>query len=186
MASYFASHVAGTTGLKYSGKGRRVRCVLTVYSLVLCAIAKTLHRCLEHIINLATQALIKAYSKSQYYNPARPDDDLVAMSGKQRDVIGLVRATVVKVHGIHFTHATLRLCGYNTRHVLQSVNNFSSTSRRRRLPSLSSFSWMSRHDGPRPMSCSTVLTSVRPYGDMSFLCPHVLTLCLLVRGRVRH
>ena len=60
-------------------------------------LSATLHSCLEHIINLATQAFIKTYSKSQYYNPACPDDELVAVDGKQRDVIGLVRAIAVKV-----------------------------------------------------------------------------------------
>ena len=64
MASYFTSHVAGTTELKHLGKGCHVQCVLTVYSLGSCMITKTLHRCLKHIINLVTQAFIKVYSKS--------------------------------------------------------------------------------------------------------------------------
>ncbi|PIL30447.1 hypothetical protein GSI_07146 [Ganoderma sinense ZZ0214-1] len=45
---------------------------------------------------ISTQAFIKAYSKSGYYNPAYPDDELVAVSSKQRDVIGLVHVITVK------------------------------------------------------------------------------------------
>lgn len=32
--------------------------------------------CLEHIINLMTQALLEQHSKSKYYDPALPDADL--------------------------------------------------------------------------------------------------------------
>ena len=47
------------------------------------------YRCLAHIINLATQALISTHSKSRHYNPADPDADLVG-ENTGRDVIGLV------------------------------------------------------------------------------------------------
>ena len=52
---------------------------------------------MEHIINLASQAFIKSYSKSKHYNPGSPEDDIVATDGGHRDVIGLVRAIAVKV-----------------------------------------------------------------------------------------
>jgi hypothetical protein len=51
-------------------------------------------RCLAHIINLATQALISTHSKSKHYDPAEPDADLTVDNG--RDVVGLVRAISVK------------------------------------------------------------------------------------------
>ncbi|KAM5545613.1 hypothetical protein V8D89_000651 [Ganoderma adspersum] len=41
-------------------------------------------------------AFITMYSKSDYYNPAHPNDKLVAVSSKQRDIIGLVCAIAVK------------------------------------------------------------------------------------------
>ena len=55
-------------------------------------------RCLAHIINLATQALILTHSKSKHYDPAEPDADLTGDNG--RDVVGLVRAISVKVTDI--------------------------------------------------------------------------------------
>lgn len=57
------------------------------------ALTNMVPRCLAHIINLATQALISTHSKSEHYNPAEPDADLAV----GRDVVGLVRAICVKV-----------------------------------------------------------------------------------------
>ena len=37
--------------------------------------------CLAHVINLATQALIKTYTKSKHYNPASPDDHMPITTG---------------------------------------------------------------------------------------------------------
>ena len=53
-------------------------------------------RCLAHVINLATQALIKAHTKSKYYNPINPEEHLPTTTGYTRDEIGLVRAISVK------------------------------------------------------------------------------------------
>ncbi|KAK6987994.1 ribonuclease H-like domain-containing protein [Favolaschia claudopus] len=53
-------------------------------------------RCLAHIINLATQAFIKAYSKAKCYNPHTPDEHVPDLTAAVRDVIGLVRAICVK------------------------------------------------------------------------------------------
>jgi hypothetical protein len=58
----------------------------------------TARRCLAHIINLATQALISTHSKSKHYDPAEPDADLTVDNG--RDVVGLVRAISVKAANI--------------------------------------------------------------------------------------
>lgn len=58
-----------------------------------------LYRCLAHIINLATQALISTYSKSKFYNPEEPDQDLISESTamRLRDEVGLIRTIAVKV-----------------------------------------------------------------------------------------
>ena len=56
------------------------------------------HRCLAHIINLATQALISTHSKSKYFNGDLSDESLPEDLGvSERDEIGLVRAICVKV-----------------------------------------------------------------------------------------
>jgi hypothetical protein len=55
-------------------------------------------RCLAHIVNLATQALLAEYSKSNHYDPAKPDQvDVAAGVGGMRDVVGLQRKVTVKV-----------------------------------------------------------------------------------------
>ena len=62
-------------------------------------ISNVQHRsCLAHIINLATQALLAAHSKSKHYDPTSPEDIVVATrDGFQRDEVGLIRAIAVKV-----------------------------------------------------------------------------------------
>lgn len=56
--------------------------------------------CIAHIVNLATQALINAHTKSKHYDPSKPDEDLVAdsISSFDRDEVGLVRSIAVKVY----------------------------------------------------------------------------------------
>ena len=54
-------------------------------------------RCLAHVINLATQALIKAYLKSKHYDPAQPNEHIPDTEALIRDEVGLVRAIAVKV-----------------------------------------------------------------------------------------
>jgi hypothetical protein len=56
------------------------------------------NRCLAHIINLATQAVITSYSKSKHYNPADPEANLTGPQTEHgRDEVGLVRGICVKV-----------------------------------------------------------------------------------------
>jgi hypothetical protein len=55
-----------------------------------------LNRCLAHIINLATQAVILAYSKLKHYNHNKPDAEITG-GALGRDKVGLVRAIAVKV-----------------------------------------------------------------------------------------
>lgn len=56
----------------------------------------TITSCLAHVVNLATQKLIKSYSKSPHFDPKKPD----AQVPTSRDEVGLVRAIVVKVRVI--------------------------------------------------------------------------------------
>lgn len=54
-------------------------------------------RCLAHVINLATQALLATHSPTKYYDPSKPTEHEPDIDGYLRDEIGLVRAIVVKV-----------------------------------------------------------------------------------------
>ena len=55
-------------------------------------------RCLAHIINLATQAVISTHSKAQFCAGNPGDDHLPEdVGGTERDEIGIIRAICVKV-----------------------------------------------------------------------------------------
>jgi hypothetical protein len=54
-------------------------------------------RCLTHIINLTTQALILTQSKLKYYDPHSQDEHVPNVDGADRDEVGLVRGICVKV-----------------------------------------------------------------------------------------
>jgi hypothetical protein len=54
-------------------------------------------RCLAHIINLATQAMISTRSKAKYYNPHNIDEHAPDVNAVERDELGLIRAISVKV-----------------------------------------------------------------------------------------
>ncbi|KIL54083.1 hypothetical protein M378DRAFT_182669 [Amanita muscaria Koide BX008] len=53
-------------------------------------------RCLAHIINLATQALISTRSKAKYYSPHDVDEHTPDVGALERDELGLIRAICVK------------------------------------------------------------------------------------------
>lgn len=55
------------------------------------------YRCLAHIINLATQALILTRSKAKFYSADAEDAHVPETAGVERDELGLVRAICVKV-----------------------------------------------------------------------------------------
>jgi len=55
-------------------------------------------RCLAHVINLATQALIKGYSKAKYYSLSQPDEHIPDVDAYLQDEVGLVCAIAIKVH----------------------------------------------------------------------------------------
>ena len=67
-------------------------------------------RCLAHIINLATQALISTRTKSKYYN-GDPADDHIPEEKKdesERDEVGIIRAICIKVRSV--PHSTCVQC----------------------------------------------------------------------------
>ena len=53
-------------------------------------------RCLAHIVNLATQAFLRAHSKSKAYDSKCPNNELIAKWGTQQDEVGTVRTIMVK------------------------------------------------------------------------------------------
>jgi len=71
---------------------------MLIYSLLM-----ILLRCLAHVINLATQAVIKAHSKSKFYDPSKPNDHIPDTSGFSWDAVGLVCAICVKVIDYTYT-----------------------------------------------------------------------------------
>ena len=82
-------------------------------------------RCLAHVINLATQALLSAHSNAKHYDPAKPTDHEPDVDAFLQDEIGLVQAIVVKVSSFlrlsfHFSN-----CNFLSRRLdlLQSAKN---------------------------------------------------------------
>lgn len=53
-------------------------------------------RCLAHIVNIVTQAVISTKSKSKHYDPHDPDTHIPDFTDSLRDELGLVRAISVK------------------------------------------------------------------------------------------
>jgi len=90
MLQEMAARIKAVTGKQYKWQKRRIK-------YVICDVFLTIHNvcysCLAHIINLATQALIGAYSKSLHFDPKSPDDHIPT----NRDKVGLIRAIAVKV-----------------------------------------------------------------------------------------
>jgi hypothetical protein len=65
---------------------------------------------LAHIINLATQALIKTRSDAKYYSPHDENqEDIQDADGAERDELGLVRAICVKVSSVMIT-SMIQVC----------------------------------------------------------------------------
>jgi hypothetical protein len=94
----------------------RLPCLLTLF----------VNRCLAHIINLATQAVISTYSKSKHYDPADPEADLTGPRMEHgRDEVGLVRAICVKVCSFPGVSSSARLDLVCCRRVhQQSANSY--------------------------------------------------------------
>lgn len=109
----------------------------------------TVHRCLAHIINLATQALIATRSKAKYYNPhdlEDPEDEWVDI---ERDEVGLVRKICVKVG--HYIPSSILVITWFFYRLVRHHNGRRSSSRYRKtrtfLPSNCCSTW--RYDGGR-------------------------------------
>ena len=63
-----------------------------------------IHRCLAHVINLATQALLAVYSTSKHYDPADPTGHEPEVTDFWRDEVGLIRGITVKVSILSTLH----------------------------------------------------------------------------------
>jgi hypothetical protein len=90
------------TKLKWNPKTRRIRYVLLCKSWNTFCHHNQLPRCLAHIINLATQAVISTYSKTKHFDPVHPSEHEPDTEAFVRDEIGLVRAITVKVSSLIF------------------------------------------------------------------------------------
>lgn len=95
MLDEFARCYLLKTGLIFDVAKRHIRwvgCLLHFPTslLIIC-------RCLAHIINLATQALISTRSKAKYYDPEADESHVPDLAATERDEVGLVRAITVKV-----------------------------------------------------------------------------------------
>ena len=66
------------------------------------AINLDVNRCLAHIINIATQALISTRSKAKYYDSSAQEAELSDIYADMQDEVGLIRAICVKVHLLLF------------------------------------------------------------------------------------
>lgn len=100
MLREFATQVnRGTVSKRFDPKRHRIKYVLSFGCLRQQLSTSSPSSCLAHVINLATQALISAYSKTPHFDPTTPDDHL-NIAGAQtaaRDEVGLIRAIAVKV-----------------------------------------------------------------------------------------
>ena len=59
-------------------------------------------RCLAHVINLVTQALLSAHSSAKHYDPAKPMDHEPDVDIFLHDEIGLVQAIFVNISPLYF------------------------------------------------------------------------------------
>ena len=66
--------------------------------------------CMEHIINLAVQAVIHVYSQSQFYEPQNPSAHVPDVNTMSRDIISLIRTAAVKVLHIFYTLFCFNFC----------------------------------------------------------------------------
>ena len=96
MLEHFALHYHSKTSKTFDVKGRYIRYVS--YHLWCCIGTEYLHRCLAHIINLVTQAIILTRSKAKYYDGHSQDDmEPEDLGATERDEIGLIQSICVKV-----------------------------------------------------------------------------------------
>ena len=77
---------------------RALHSVWYILALLVYPILTALTRCLAHVINLATQAVIKSHSKSKFYDPSKPEDHIPETLAFTWDAVGLVCAICVEVN----------------------------------------------------------------------------------------
>jgi hypothetical protein len=100
MLKEWALRYQQKTGKVFDVKNRHIRYVKRSHTLEINHLPFS-SRCLAHIINLATQALIKTRSKAKYYSPHEENqEDVDGVDGVERDELGLIRAICVKVRVI--------------------------------------------------------------------------------------
>lgn len=95
LAKVMNSHKSRAGMKKWSHDDNHIRCVSVLF--LFCHSLHSLLRCLAHIINLATQAILKVHSSSKHYDPNEPSAHEPDVDDVYRDEIGLVRSIVVKV-----------------------------------------------------------------------------------------
>ncbi|KAG6373594.1 hypothetical protein JVT61DRAFT_6243 [Boletus reticuloceps] len=96
MMQEFAQHIASENGEPYDVVKQRLRYDCHHHQLT-SRLTWPCDRCMAHVINLATQALLAVHSKSKHFDPTTPNTDLLVMQhGFDRDEVGLVRTIVVK------------------------------------------------------------------------------------------
>jgi len=126
-------------------------------------------RCLVHIINLAMQALLKAHSKSQCYDPNQPEAHLPDIEpSEMQHKVGLICAISVKVHLsilivtichiLKLLHCT---CPRNTPH--PSAKSYSTQSKIKLVVNQNNFSLTCPSTGPQPMSCWIIQRTSKMY-----------------------
>jgi hypothetical protein len=103
MMAELAAKLKAATGKKYNWRKRKIK---YVFPNVQFRLFITIHSCLAHVINLATQALISAYSQSPHFDPKNPEAHVPTC----HDEVGLVRAITVKVHANHIYSSTNTDC----------------------------------------------------------------------------
>lgn len=141
------------------------------YSLIFfdLTVADVNTRCIAHVVNLATQLLLNTYSKSKYYDPTNPNQDLLLdLEQESRDEIGLVRTISIKVSSItppHY-HSHFLLRSRRDRH--QNARRSSSTFNETSLlipgtPNQSISRTTCPFGGRRLISCLTVRSRLRRY-----------------------
>lgn len=102
MMKEFARRLKKKHKKVYHGGEDHIRYALPDLSPTKMAYSICLRSCLAHVINLATQALIKHRSPAAYYDSNTPDAHVPSLDptpelGFRRDELALVRAIFVKV-----------------------------------------------------------------------------------------
>jgi len=111
-------------------------------------------RCLAHVINLATLALIGGYSLTKHFDPTNPTDHEPDVNAFERDPVGLIQAITVKVCyscSIWFNCTHTIICRFGH---LQNTRISSSLCKASRLPNRRHCSLIWKFAGALHLQCS--------------------------------